>query len=111
MTVSGETVVATANVLYTLGPVQARTALKSVLDHAPDLVGLQEWGLSRRRLLRTPDYVWTTPILGACPVGARAARFEPIESRTGMLAGCLRAEKAGRWLALLPHWVDTVDVR
>ena len=44
--------VATANVLRTLGDGDAAAALGAVLDHGPDLVGLQEWGPRRRRLLR-----------------------------------------------------------
>src|ERR1700712_2000622 len=95
--VAAHTTVATANVLYTLGPDEARTALADVLAVGPDLVGLQEWYPSRVGLLRetgrvglvpsirvqfgrrdgsrSDDYLWNLPLLGGCAVGARADRF------------------------------------
>ncbi len=97
--------VATANVNRALRPDDARTALRGVLDLDPDLVGLQEWGMSRHGLLRETgpvrlpfvgpasspeeaargrdDYLWVSapPLLGGCPVGARRNRFELLESR------------------------------
>lgn len=101
--------VASANVLYSLGPADARRALGDVLDLAPDLIGLQEWypsrfqllretgrlglvpqigGRSRRRTARgTPEYLWNMPLVGGCAVGARADRFELDRCRTRFLSG------------------------
>src|SRR3954471_20749533 len=94
---AAQTTVATANVLYTLGADDARTALGDVLAVEPDLVGLQEWYPTRLRQLRQTgrvallpglslsrrrhghgrgSYVWQQPLLGGCVVGARADRFE-----------------------------------
>ena len=72
------TLVATANVHWRLPAENARRALGGVLALEPDLVGLQEWGISRRRILRQcgAGYRWWAPVLGGCPVGARADRFE-----------------------------------
>jgi hypothetical protein len=103
-----KTDVASANILSSLSPTHARKALDDVLDLSPDLVGLQEWYPSRSRLLRetgllglvphiggrlgrsaargTPDYLWNTPLVGGCAVGARADRFELIQCRTRFLS-------------------------
>ena len=89
------TVVATANVHWRLRADPARQALEGVLAQGPDLVGLQEWGLSRRRILPrgTSGYVWWAPYVGGCPVGARADRFELTGRRQVVLS---RAGRDGR---------------
>jgi hypothetical protein len=132
VTAVSHTVVATANVLCTLRRDEARTALRGVLDAGPDLVGLQEWGLSRRRLLRETgslqlvappgvcfprraalgrlDYVWVSPVLGGCAVGARADRFEPLDCRVRLLAGVGRSDRGARSLPVSPPRFATVAV-
>ncbi|WP_067433404.1 exonuclease/endonuclease/phosphatase family protein [Nocardioides jensenii] len=103
---TSHTVVATANVNRALGSHDARRALHQVLEHEPDLVGLQEWHPWRFRLLaatgsvgllRGPrfghehrGYLWTMPFLGDCVVGARSDRFSLVES------DCLWLSRPGR---------------
>ena len=128
----GRTTVATANVLYTLGHPEARTALGDVLALEPDLVGLQEWYPSRARLLRetgrvrivpwrsrrlgwragtAPDgYVWHLPLLGGCVVGARADRYDLLRFGGVVLSGPGRADRQDRFLGLEPPRVATVGV-
>ena len=86
---------ATANVHYRLPDDPARRALVGVLALEPDLVGLQEWGFTRRRILRQvgSGYRWWAPLLGGCPVGARADRFELTSRRLAVLS---RAGRDGR---------------
>jgi hypothetical protein len=115
--VTGYTDVVTANVLRSLPHSDARLALQVILDGDPDLVGLQEWGVSRHRLLRetgrvhlpmapwrgsrrtdhggTGRYVWVSspPLLGGCPVGARMDRFDLIDSRITIIGGFGRADR------------------
>lgn len=108
--VSSETVVATANVNRALGRGDARAALADVLRLEPDLVGLQEWNVTRLLLLRetgsvgvVPDvrirlgrpspYTWSAPVVGGCPVGARSARFDLLGSRVRLLSGPGRADR------------------
>jgi hypothetical protein len=127
---TGQTVVATANVLYQLRGRDARAALGDVLETTPDLVGLQEWnvtryhllretgsvelmprlGLPRRRATRRPaaGYHWITPVLGGCAVGARAARFELVDSGCRTLSGPGRAERPDHWMNLEPPRIATV---
>ena len=121
--------VATANVLRDLTPSQARGALAGVLDHAPDLVGLQEWGRSRWSLMRETGsvglvgrlaprprvrdqdasaYVWVTPLLGDCSIGARSGRYDLVSSRSLLLSGIVRAERQDRWLGVEPPRFATV---
>ncbi|MCW2780887.1 MAG: hypothetical protein JWR35_1336 [Marmoricola sp.] len=126
---STPTDVATANVLRTLRVDDARAALGGVLDLAPDLVGLQEWSLRRHRLLRETgsveivprigirlgrvregSYVWSTPVVGGCPVGARADRFELLTSATRMLDWIGRGEREDRPLKLEPPRFATLAV-
>lgn len=124
--------VATANVRCSLRLDEARKALGAVLDLEPDLIGLQEWGLSRHRLLREtgivrlvpqfgvrirrgtagrePAYLWASPIAGGCPVGARADRFELIECHSRILSWIARGDQAGRGLTILPPRIATVGV-
>src|SRR6478736_6302626 len=118
------TTVATANVLYTLGPADARRALGDVLARRPDLVGLQEWYPSRFRLLRETgrvrpvpfigagpgrrsrrrmgDYLWNLPLVGGCVVGARADRYDLLSCRARLLTGPGRADREDRFLGLEP---------
>ena len=118
---------ATANVQSSLPDDPARRALLGVLDLAPDLVGLQEWKLARRRLLResgsvgpaayvgvrllrsgSGDYVWSTPFLGRCVVGARAERFTLVGCRSRLLSGPSRAPKGQRRLGIEPPRLATL---
>jgi hypothetical protein len=98
--------VASANILQSLSARAARTALDHVLALEPDLVGLQEWYPARFRILTetgrvgfVPDlgltrsttegaaaYLWNTPLLGGCAVGARADRFELVQCLTRLLS-------------------------
>ncbi len=79
---------ATANVRDELPPGEACRALRLVTDQAPDLIGLQEWSILRRRLLAeaAPGYDWHAPVLGGCPVGVRRERFEVLHRRTRVLS-------------------------
>lgn len=104
----GHTDVVSANVLCSLGRHDARAALDVVLASRPDLVGLQEWGVSRRRLLRAAGYVWVAPLWGGCPVGARTARFEPGGSRIRVLGWWGWADRGARPVPLMPPRVATV---
>lgn len=122
--VTSRTVVATANVNRNLGAVDARDALRGVLELEPDLVGLQEWHPWRYRLLaetgsvalprgprigrRRGGYVWTMPILGDCVVGARDDRFSLVAARTVGLSRLGRADKPDRWQGLEPPHLATV---
>jgi hypothetical protein len=100
---TGHTDVATANVLRSLPRDAARRALRGILALEPDIVGLQEWGVSRHFLLqetgpvRVPGglimgraagaqrgpYTWVSslPLLGGCPVGARSDRYQLLDTR------------------------------
>ncbi len=126
------TTVATANILYTLEPKDARTALGQVLALGPDLVGLQEWYPSRVGLLRetgpvglTPSvgvrlarrdggasgaYLWNLPLLGGCAVGARADRFELRSCRSQILSWPGVGDREDRFLGLEPPRLATVAV-
>jgi hypothetical protein len=124
----GRTVVATANVLVSLPPNRAREALRVVLSAAPDLVGLQEWGPRRRGLLaesgtvrlfvrrcrggRSPagGYVWAAPVLGGCPVGVRADRYDVLECRARVLTGPGVCDLGVRPVPLLPARIVTLAV-
>jgi hypothetical protein len=126
--VTSQTVVATANVLGSLGRGQARAALTGVLELEPDLVGLQEWRLSRLPVLRetgsvglVPDlhirlgahssgYLWSAPLLGGCPVGARADRFDLLGCRMRPLSKPGYADKPDTRWGLEPPRVATVGV-
>jgi hypothetical protein len=119
--------VATANVQSSLPDDPAQRALAGVLALAPDLVGLQEWKLGRRHLLResgslgpaayvgvrllrrgSGDYVWSAPLLGRCVVGARAERFALVASRSRLLSWPGRAPKGQRRLGIEPPRLATV---
>jgi hypothetical protein len=67
--------VATANILDRLDARRAAEALASVLEHEPDVVGLQEWGITRRSILRRHvAYDWVAPPYGGNAVGVRRDR-------------------------------------
>lgn len=121
---TSHSVVATANVNRALGADDARRALRGVLEHEPDLIGLQEWHPWRFRLLtetgrvavlrgrrigrRKDGYVWTSPILGDCVVGAHTERFSLVEARSVALSRLGRADKPERWLRIEPQHRATV---
>jgi hypothetical protein len=124
------TVVASANILYKLPVRDARTALTQVLAHEPDLVGLQEWYISRLRLLRQfgdvrmvptlgtrllerpsePVYHWISAVAGGNVVGARATRFEPVSSRVAFVSGFGRSDRPDRALGIEPPRVVTIGI-
>ena len=123
---SRQTVVASANILYKLDPDDARAALTQVLEARPDLVGLQEWYVTRLRLLRgfgdvrvvpgwrtggnDPAYHWVSAVAGGNVVGARADRFEPVSARVVFLSGIGRSDLPDRFLRLEPPREVTIGV-
>jgi hypothetical protein len=108
---TGSTVVATANIASSLPASAAGEALRLVLSAAPDLVGLQEWGARRRGLLRgSVPYVWAVPLLGGCPVGARADRYHLLEHTARVLAGPGLCDPGVRRVPLLPARIVTLAV-
>ena len=127
---TGHTVVASANILYKLGPHDAYAALTQVLAHEPDLVGLQEWYVSRLRLLRQfgdvrvipsvgtrflkrrpePASHWVSAVAGGNVVGARADRFDPISSKVVFVSRFGRSDRPDRALGIEPPRVVTVGV-
>lgn len=124
------TVVASANILYKLAPRDARTALTQVLAHDPDLVGLQEWYVSRLGLLRQfgdvsvipslgthllrrpsdPAYHWVSAVAGGNVVGARADRFDPVSSTVEFVSRIGRSDRPDRFLRTEPPRVVTIGV-
>lgn len=96
--------VATANVKYSLGADEARRALRTVLETGPDLVGLQEWTIARRRLLGDAGvgYHWFAPWFGECVAGVRTDRYRLDGHRVVLLSGPGRAESPSRPLGLEP---------
>jgi hypothetical protein len=127
------TVVASANILYKLPARDARTALTQVLATEPDLVGLQEWYVSRLLLLRRfgdvrvvtsplpsvgaslrgprdSAYHWISAVPGGNAVGARVDRFDPVSSRVVFVSGMWRADRPDRFLQIEPPRVVTVGV-
>ncbi|MCW2776223.1 MAG: hypothetical protein JWN91_4549 [Nocardioides sp.] len=121
------TVVVTANIRRGLPLDVARTALRGVLDIGPDLVGLQEWNLSRAGLLletgrlgllpaagirlgRASGYLWTAPLIGGCPVGARVERYEQVGGYARRLSRVGHADKPDRWLGVEPPRVLTAGI-
>ncbi len=124
-----ETTVASANIQDALDPVQAHRALRSVLDLSPDLIGLQEWPPARFRMLAhtgplglvphrlprsaveaTPTYLWNTPLVGGCAVGARTDRFELVGCRTRLLSRPGLADREPHRRTLEPGRAATVAV-
>jgi hypothetical protein len=106
--VTTQTVVATANVLGTLGREDARHVVETVVVAGPELVGLQEWGWSRRALLPGGDYVWVTPPYGGNPVGARRDRFDLLGFRLRVLGWAARSDRGVRPVPVLPPRTATV---
>jgi hypothetical protein len=127
--VPSQTVVATANVNRELTRDDARAALADVLRHEPDLVGLQEWNLTRLLLLRetgsvgvAPDlrlrlgrssgYVWSAPLVGGVPVGARADRFHLLGAKVRLLSRPGRADRPDHpWGAEAPRLATVATYR
>lgn len=105
---SSHTLVATANVLDAWGRAHARAAVETVLGEEPHLVGLQEWGWSRRALLPRTDYVWFTPVYGGNAVGARRDRYDQLGARLHILAGIGRSDRGAPPLPVLAPRVATV---
>jgi hypothetical protein len=96
-------VVATANVLGSLGRREASRAVALVLEHRPDLLALQEWHPWRAGVLRRfDDYRWYQPLLGGCAVGGRKDRFAPMSRGTRLLSRPGRADRDGRPLGVEP---------
>jgi len=127
--VTSQTVVATANVNRALSRHDARAALTGILELEPDLVGLQEWNLTRLPLLRdsgsvgvVPDlhlrlgrgrssgYLWSQPLLGGTPVGARAGRFDLLGSAVRLLSKPGRADRPDRARGVEPPRLATVGI-
>jgi hypothetical protein len=106
--VGTQTVVATANILCTLRRDDARACLEAVLAAGPDIVGLQEWGWSRRALLPDADLSWVTPPYGGNPVGARRDRFDVVGHRLRPLGWVARSDRGARPLPVLPPRFATV---
>ena len=124
------TTVAAANVLYKLRAHDAFVALTQVLAEEPDLVGLQEWYVSRLRLLRQfgdvkvvpsigtrllkrrpgPAYHWISAVAGGNVVGARADRFDPVSAKVVFVSGFGRSDRPDRALGIEPPRVVTVGV-
>jgi hypothetical protein len=123
------TVVATANILRTLPAAAASHALRVVLDSEPDLVGLQEWGLTRRGLLRSTGavqvvpglpggrsgsaslregYTWYVAAVGGCVVGVRADRYEVLGCRPVLLGRPGRSDSPHRRFGVEPPRVALV---
>ena len=123
---TGQTVVASANILYTLDKGSARTALTQVLGAEPDLVALQEWYVVRLGLLqahgdvrvvpgprfggRDTSYHWVSALAGGNVVGARTDRFEPVSARAVFLSGFGRSDRPDRFLRIEPPREVTVGV-
>lgn len=119
--------VATANVLRTLDDEAAGAVVDGLVEHRPDLVGLQECGVRRHRVLRRrgrvrllpgparfapgdegPGYVWLLPLTGGCAVGARVDRFELLDAHLRLLSGPGRADRGARHLPVRPPRVASV---
>ena len=123
---SWHTVVASANVLYTLPRADARASLSQVLEREPDLVALQEWYVVRLGVLREfgevrithgfnvggqrSRYHWVSAVAGGNVVGARADRYEPILARAVFVSGFGRSDRPDRFLGLEPPREVTVGV-
>jgi hypothetical protein len=120
--------VATANVEHHLPQARAHEAVRLVLDHRPDLIGLQEWHLPRVPSLRRfgslvvpplgrlrlpgddPTYAWTGLPVGGCAVGVRTDRFEQQEAHAVLLSPPGFADKPDRPLGLEPPRYAAVAV-
>lgn len=95
--------VATANVLRDLDDRAAGAALGAVLAEEPEIVGLQEWGPRRRRLLRAhPSYAWISPLYGENALLCRADRYALVGARHVLVGGLGWADPGTRSVSLLP---------
>ncbi|MCW2785346.1 MAG: hypothetical protein JWP74_1863 [Marmoricola sp.] len=124
------TVVASANILYKLPVRAAELTLEQVLAEQPDLVGLQEWYVSRLLSLRRAGDVRTVPSIGqrsvpstrdaryhwvssvGCGnvVGARADRFDLVGARAVVLSRIGRSDRPDRFLRTEPPRLVTIGV-
>ncbi|MFL6155367.1 MAG: hypothetical protein ACJ72D_04725 [Marmoricola sp.] len=120
--------VATANILYKLPAAAAREALEQVLAPHPDLVGVQEWYVSRLGLLRRTGDVRLAPLPGTVPAagkpryhwvatlgagnlaGARADRFDVVGARSVTLSGVGRSDRPDRFAGTEPPRLAAVGV-
>ncbi|MCF6379294.1 hypothetical protein L2K70_16910 [Nocardioides KLBMP 9356] len=101
--------VATANILDRLDRGRASEALGSVLEHGPDLVGLQEWGPTRRRILRIHDaYGWVAPFYGGNVVGFRRDRFALLGHHLRLVGKVGLADRGARPVPVLPPRATTL---
>jgi endonuclease/exonuclease/phosphatase family metal-dependent hydrolase len=101
--------VATANILDRLDRERAAEALASVLEHGPDVVGLQEWGLTRRRILRAHGaYAWVAPGYGGNSVGFRRDRFALLGHGLRLVGHVGLADRGARPVRVLPPRVTTL---
>lgn len=124
---TGQTVVASANLLCTLPNATAVEALGQVLAEGPDLVGLQEWYPRRFLALRgrgavrvapalglpsvripasrdvgQPTYHWVATLADGNIAGARADRFDLLEARAVLNVGPARCDRPDRFLRIEP---------
>ncbi|MET3960757.1 hypothetical protein ABIE44_000691 [Marmoricola sp. OAE513] len=121
--------VASANVLFKLAASAAEETLTTVLATEPDLVGLQEWYVSRAGLLRrtgdvtlvpsfgvlrlparTPRYHWVATLGAGCVVGARSDRFDLLEGRSLLLSGLGRSERVDHPFNAEPPRIAAVGI-
>lgn len=101
--------VAAANILDRLDRDRAAEALASVLAHAPDVVGLQEWGVTRRPILRAHNaYTWVAPLYGGNAVGFRRDRFGLLEHALRHIGHVGIADRGARPIRILPPRVATL---
>ena len=102
------TTVASANVRDGLCRREAEEAVRRVLAHDPDLVGLQEWYPQRRGLLPRAAFRWHQPWVGGCAVGVRRDRYADLRFRSVVLSRPGRADRRGSWIDPEPGRVATV---
>jgi endonuclease/exonuclease/phosphatase family metal-dependent hydrolase len=101
--------VATANILDRLDLGVAAEALASVLERGPDVVGLQEWGRTRRRILRAHDaYTWVAPGYGGNAVGFRRDRFALLGRGLCLVGSVGLADRGARPIRILPPRTTTL---
>ena len=105
----GWVLVATANILDRLDRDRAAEALASVLEHGPDVVGLQEWGPTRRPILRAHvAYTWVAPLYGGNAVGFRRERFALLGHGLSLVGRVGLADRGARPIRILPPRVTTL---
>ncbi len=80
-----------------------------MLAHGPDIVGLQEWGVARRSILRRhPRYDWAAPSYGVNAVGFDRERFTRLGHRLHLVGHIGVADRGARPVRLLPPRVVTL---